>query len=93
VAYSLKGNNQIDKTPVEILDETPRVKHKKTLIANRAVWKFLLIHPHSRVHPTHSFTNRRDRNMYEAEKIAHLASIARHVLSLQSIFPSAMPGP
>ena len=53
---ALKGNHQIVKTPAEKLDETPRVKHPKTSIANRAVWKVSLIHPHSLAHSTNSFT-------------------------------------
>ena len=55
-ANSLKGNHQIAKTPAEV-DETPRVNHPKTSIANTAVWKFSLIHPHSPAHSTNSFTN------------------------------------
>jgi hypothetical protein len=91
--YPLKGNHQIAKTPAEKLDETPRVKATKTSIANTAVWKFSLIHPHSPAYSTNSFTNGRDRNIYEAGKLSHLASIATHVLSLRSIFPSAFHGP
>ena len=91
-AYLLKSNHQIVKTPAEKQDEMPRVKHPKTSIANTAVWKFSPIHLHSPAHFTNSFTNGRDRNIYEAEKLSHLASIATHVLSFRSIFPSAFHG-
>jgi len=90
-AYSLKGNHQIGKALAEKLDEMLRVKDVQTSIANRAVWKFALIHPHTQAHSSNSFTNCRDRNIDEAERLSHLASIARHVLSLRIIFASTFP--
>lgn len=53
-----------------------------TLIANTAVWKFSLTRLNSRANCTNSFTNGRDRNIYETEKSTHLALIATQVYVL-----------
>ena len=85
-ARSLFAKRQPPNCETPCGGKTPRVKHPKTSIANAAVWKFSLIHLHSPAHSTNSFTNGRDSNIYEAEKLSHLALIATHVLSPRSIF-------